>query len=431
MSERHIEMFWRCSSCNHRNLGRHQVCQSCKNPKDGSEQYEMPEDTASAVTVTDEALLRMATAGPNWRCAYCESDQRAFDGSCKSCGASAVEGSSTEDEAPPVPSTPPASGKGKDTSAKPGCGFGTYLVMIVVVFGCCCPMWMAEQKKSGQPQAQTAEQPKPGPEWTRALQVKELAWEHSVLVERYHLVENEGFEEDRPEGALQVKSLGSRHHHDEQVLNGYNTVYYTEQVQKGYTTETYRDREACGQDCSTTPKKCTESCKSNKNGFATCKTTCTGGDKSCTTRYCSVTKTRKVPRYVDERRSRKEPRYRSVPHKATWYAWKEWEWGHDRTVRANGTTLETHWPKDSELRPAKALPKGEKERNSRVTTYRVVFQGEGHEPVTYEPASLEEFKRFAPGSTHTLRKEDDKVSVMTPEAPAPKAPEDPASTPKK
>ncbi|WP_426749728.1 hypothetical protein [Myxococcus sp. Y35] len=414
MSERQIEMFWRCSSCNHRNLGRYMVCQGCKNAKDGSEQYEMPEDTASAVTVTEEALLRMATAGPNWRCAYCESDQRALDGGCKNCGASSVEGSIPAEPSPPAPS--------EKKREKGGRRMGCYIVSIVLFFGCCCPMWMNSGKKETSSATAATTAPKTGPEWTRTLQVKEVSWEHTVSVERYRLVEDEGFEEDRPEGALQVKAQGKRHHHDEQVRDGYETVYYTESVQRGYTTETYREKEACGEDCSTTPRKCSEKCTSNKNGFATCKTTCTGGERECTTRYCSVKKTRKVPRYVDERRSRKEPRYRSVPRAATWYSWKEWRWIHERDVTANGTTLETRWPTDAELRPAKALGKGEKERNARSATYSVIFHGDNQPAVTYTPDTLEEFQRFRPGSTHTLQQEAGKVSVVPREPPAQAAP---------
>ncbi len=450
-------MFWRCSSCEHRNLGRHQVCQACHHPKDGSEQYEMPEDTAAAVTVTDEALLRMATAGPHWRCAYCESDQRALDGGCQNCGASAVEGMSTseEEETTPPPETRRASNKRKDDSSPILNGIMGLLVL-VLFFGGCLPRlcskepeptpapksaqkrtltrtWAetgaetrTETRAETQPLALAPSMPvQRGPEWTRDLQVKELAWEHSVRVERSQLVEHEGFAEARPADALDVKTQGSRHHHDERVLDGYDTHSYTERVRDGYTTETYQERESCGRDCTTTPKKCTESCKSNKNGFATCKTTCTGGDQRCTTRYCSVTKTRKVPRYVDERRSRQEPRYRTVSREAPWYVWKQREWSYDRTVTANGHTLKTRWPSKSELRPAKALGKGEQERSSRTATYHVIFQSEDHEPITYQPASMEEFRRFTPGSRHTLQKEDGRVSVIasvrkTSKAPAPK-----------
>jgi len=407
MSERHIEMFWRCTSCQHRNLGRHMVCQRCKNAKDGSEPYEMPEDTASAVTVTDAALLRMATAGPHWRCAYCDSDQRALDGGCRNCGASPPPGPSTPD-APPAPTA--------KKKSRRGCIF---LVLIVAFFGCCCPIWLnAGTSTSG------SSEPGDGgiqriTEWTQRLQVEEVTWEHTVTVERRHAVDREGFAEDRPSDAFQVKAQGQRHHHDEQVLNGYETVHYTERKQSGYTTETYRDKEACGEDCSTTPKKCKEDCTSNKNGFATCKTTCTGGEKRCTTRYCSVTKTRKEPKYVDERRSRKEPRYRSVPHQAPWFTWKEWAWSEDRRVRVNGQTLETRWPAEVQLRPLKPLPKGGQERTSRSASYTVVFQADGEASVQYSPKTLEEFQRYTLGSTHTLQLKNGEVSVVTEKPPPP------------
>lgn len=59
--ERIIEMTWRCSACQHRNLGRDKSCQRCGNPKDASEPFEMPEDPARAASVADPHLLRMAS----------------------------------------------------------------------------------------------------------------------------------------------------------------------------------------------------------------------------------------------------------------------------------------------------------------------------------------------------------------------------------
>ncbi|RJS17963.1 hypothetical protein DRW03_25720 [Corallococcus sp. H22C18031201] len=408
MSTRQIEMFWRCSSCQHRNLGRHLVCQHCKKAKDGSEQYEMPEDTASAATVTDTALLRMATAGPNWRCAYCDSDQRALNGDCENCGASAPPSPEPSGGVPPRPEKKPL-------TFMRGC---FYVLLGLLFFGCCCPMGVGilTGGKEGATGARDAGTPDAG--WTQALQVKEVSWEHLVDVERYRASEREGFAELRPANALQVKARGSRHHHDDQVLDGYETVYYTEQRQDGYTTESYREQEACGQDCSTTPRSCREQCTSNKNGFATCKTSCTGGERRCSTRYCSVTKTRRTPRYVDERRSRQEPHYRSVPRNAPWYSWTQWDWAHDRTVKKSGSTLETYWPSDVELRPVPPLEKGQKERTSRSAKYRVVFQGGGAPPVMYTPATLEEFQQYAVGSTHTLQEKDGQLTVV-PKAPPP------------
>ena len=102
-------MTWRCSTCQHQNLGRHKACQACANPKDGSEEYEMPANPELAASVTDAELMRMATAGPDWRCAYCGRDQRKLEGSCATCGASAVEGVVAKDAGaqPPAVVPPP------------------------------------------------------------------------------------------------------------------------------------------------------------------------------------------------------------------------------------------------------------------------------------------------------------------------------------
>src|SRR4051812_786332 len=86
---RKIEMVWRCTSGGTENLGRHTPCQSCGDPKGADERYEMPGDTRKAATVTDPDLLRKASAGANWRCGFCGSDQRALDGRCGNCGAGA------------------------------------------------------------------------------------------------------------------------------------------------------------------------------------------------------------------------------------------------------------------------------------------------------------------------------------------------------
>ncbi len=49
----------------------------------------MPAFTELAPSVTDPALLQMATAEPDWRCQFCGSDQRRGDQTCAACGAPA------------------------------------------------------------------------------------------------------------------------------------------------------------------------------------------------------------------------------------------------------------------------------------------------------------------------------------------------------
>src|SRR5262245_29907288 len=150
MSERQIEMTWRCTSCGAQNLGRHSVCQGCGNPKDESEAYEMPADPSAAASVVDPALLRMARAGANWRCRYCGSDQRAFDGTCAQCGASQGEGRSTAARPEPIVARPLAPVQPRLRLPFPVVIAG---VVAVVVGLALCGMGLMVRKRSRPPPA--------------------------------------------------------------------------------------------------------------------------------------------------------------------------------------------------------------------------------------------------------------------------------------
>jgi hypothetical protein len=240
--------------------------------------------------------------------------------------------------------------------------------------------------------------------------VRAVAWEHTVNVERYAIVGEQGFA-PVPGDAMDVKSLGDRHHHDEQVLDHYETEHYTERVQDGFTQESYTERVACGEDCYETPQSCSETCTDDGNGFATCTETCTGGGQSCTTRYCTETRYRDVPRYRDEQRSREVPVYRSEPRYAEYFAWNAWRWRWNRSEVARGDTTVTQWP-DGGL--GVGLGPGEQERESLRATYEVVFGSEDGQSWNWTPADLATFERYEVGSPHVLRFDDGRMTVDPP-----------------
>ncbi len=392
MTERQIEMLWRCTSCSHKNLGRYATCQSCKNPKDGTEQYEMPSDTAAAQTVDDPKLLRLATAGENWKCQYCGSDQRALDGKCQQCGAA-----SDLSEPAPAPRPPPLQAPAPRRGPKlRWVLLGVFSGTAMLCFGAGLVAYLAHRP-------------------FRAS-VASLEWEHVEHVERYQVFHREGFAENRPAAAFNVKPAGKRHHHDDQVVDGYNTEYYTERVSDGYATEHYTARVSCGQDCTSRPKSCSERCTSNSNGFATCRTVCTGGGQSCTTRYCSESRTRQVPKYRNVQRSRQVPRYRAVPRDAPWFTFDVWDWAPNRDVTTRGRSGKTRWATPEELQPPTPLGEGEQERTRREGSYKVTFVDEKMKFYEYAPASLEEFEGFRTGATLQLRDEGGgKVTPVRPE----------------
>jgi hypothetical protein len=231
--------------------------------------------------------------------------------------------------------------------------------------------------------------------------VADVSWERVINVERFQAVAHDGFKENFATDALEVKSLGQREHHQEQVLDHYDTERYSVDVADGYRTETYSERESCGQDCTSTPQSCHESCKSNKNGFATCKTVCSGGGRSCSTRYCDKTKTRQVAKTRSESRTRQVPRYRSEPRYAEAFSWVHWEWLPARTARAAGTDVTTRWP-ESNLN--KGLADGEKERETRREKYQVTLDYGEKRTLTFAPND-ELFAKFAPGTKHSIHTE--------------------------
>jgi hypothetical protein len=382
---RHIELTWRCSTCGHQNLGRHKQCVACGHEKDASEAYEMPADPRTAVNVTDDPLLRMAKAGPDWRCAYCGADQRRSQGSCANCGAPAVEGSEVPDDAPPPPAAaaPP----------RPRRRLRWVALLALPVIAVAGIAWNASRPR----------------DWDATVQA--VSWEHVIDVERYAARAGEGFKENIPADAFDVRGAGERVHHQERVLDHYETERYAVEVPDGTRSETYTARVACGEDCSETPRSCRESCKNDKNGFATCREVCTGGGRRCSTRYCSETRTRQVPKTRTEWRSRQVPRYRQEPRYAEAFRWRVWTWAPARSIRAAGTeTTGLRWPND-ETRVGAGLASGEKERATRKSRYLVTLRYDEDKDLRFEPPSAEAFASFTPGSRHAVRREHGKMFV--------------------
>jgi hypothetical protein len=393
--ERQIELTWRCTTCGHRNLGRHVVCTNCGNPKDASEQDEMPADPSAVASVADPEMLRMATAGAHWKCPFCGSNQRAYDGSCGHCGAGK----------PPMAASPDQPPRAAAPVAKPRRSMPVALLLAagaagLLGFGTCAGVvaWRGAHRGAGQA-------PRPvGHLLPRVVEgrVAKVEWRHTLVVERWQLFDREGFEEGRPADAVEVKAKEKRVHHTEKVQDGFDTEWYEERVQDGTTRESYTERVSCGQNCTTAPRTCREVCTKNKNGFATCRQECTGGNQSCTTKYCDETKYRDVPRYKNVRRSRQKPRYRDEPRYATWYSWRVWGWGEVRRLPLSGTTTDTAWPTDAETEATARSGKPDKLRARRDAFYGVTFQYAGDRAHAHSPSSEQDFKRFAPGTAFGL-----------------------------
>ncbi len=386
MSGRQIELTWRCSSCGHRNLGRHLICQSCGNPKDDGEVYEMPPDPSKVASVTDGAMLRQARAGANWRCAFCGSDTRAFDGTCAQCGATPVDGRGV------APRTArQAARRARPTSGPrlPLVAVGALVALALIACGIVSVLAFSSKRASSTYAAAPAE-----PEFRNVQgHVRGAHWKQQISVERWSIVEKEGFAEQKPSDATNVRPLGERVHHTDSVQQGTKTEAYTETVTE-MENETYSDQEPCGQDCTTLPQSCHEECTNNNNGYATCHTVCSGGGQSCSPKYCQVQKTRMVPKTKQVPKTRTVPNMVDVPRMAPFFSWKQWDWAKNRTLEETGEGFSPRWPTDEKVALGAALGKGEKERAEKIAEYTVDIVATDGTPHTVHPTTEAELATY-------------------------------------
>jgi len=365
-------MRWRCGACHTENLGRHKRCQHCTKVKDVEKFYDAPETATPSVeqAVTEPELIALATAGADWACGYCRVAQRAGNEECSNCGAPRNDpehpGTAVVQEVLNAPE-PAARREGVPMTLADVAARATkevdanearrkrkwqLAVAAVVALGGVLGIWLIFRSR------------------VLEARVVQRAWEHTVVVERYQIVSRESFVEDRPEDAFDIVAAGERAHH-------------TEQVQDGTERESYTESVACGEDCTTTSVSCTE----NENGFKTC----SGGDRVCSTRYCSETRYRDVPRY------------KSVPVYRTWYKWRVWQWKVARVLHEKGTTEAPRWPSDAQVRLGAGSGPGEKERARREAKYEVTFADDEEEEYPYRPQDLEAFSALPMGAERTIR----------------------------
>jgi hypothetical protein len=77
--------YWDCPSCNaKKNLGPNATCASCGRPRGPNIPFYTDD---SAPVVEDPELVARARAGADWKCKYCNADNRAGVMDCAQCGA--------------------------------------------------------------------------------------------------------------------------------------------------------------------------------------------------------------------------------------------------------------------------------------------------------------------------------------------------------
>lgn len=380
-----IEMLWTCSVCRHgSNRGlKDRYCCNCGHKKDASDPERMPDDMTEAAALTGDDAHK-AAAGADWVCKFCDSLQNQWNKCCGNCGATERGTKLAEVGAVSQLVTPAEAQRiGREVRED-----FEEAVRETEARG---------RELDGLARAESARPPRESPLLRAALpylagaalvallsalvwwlftprmveaKVSQLYWQHDTLIERYALHEHEGWTPGLD--AVDVSPRGLRHHH-------YDRVHV------GSHRESYSESYACGETCSTSPSYTT--CSSNGNGTARC--TKHGGNRSCSTKYCSRTAYRTVQDYENVSRSQ------------VWYAWKAWDWAHERTVTRSGFSHATTWPAESELQAW--LSDGEKERSSRQASYKVTFSDVKDGETHFIRPNAAEFQTYDLGERYRLK----------------------------
>ena len=75
---------WDCRQCGHIGImGPETKCINCDAPRPKGVRYYLPGD---AQIVTNEEEIKKAKAGADWRCSFCETNNKAYNVACTSCG---------------------------------------------------------------------------------------------------------------------------------------------------------------------------------------------------------------------------------------------------------------------------------------------------------------------------------------------------------
>jgi hypothetical protein len=362
-----IEMAWPCTSCQTRNMGRDLVCVSCGSPRkhtDHGESYVLPADLGAA-RVTDESLKATFSAGPNWHCENCGSDQRRADGSCLQCGANKQENDEPTPSAivPPPQRNQPEDDRRERTHA-PSFNWRGLLTAAGVVTGSVAAVaaiaWLL---------------------WPRDMTatVASTRWEYVSVLSQRKVNDGEGWKRSAPGGAYgfvcQKRKSGTEkcHPYDCNPHKVYETCYDT-----------------CPRvvEVKCRPRECNcridrSSCVADGAGGADC-------DEVCDTCYdtCKKTVEEKCRPHDCNGRTVYDTCYDTCDVMENWCTYEYDTWPTINTQRMSGTGRVTEWPA--------LVANGPDQRLKRTESYRVEFSND-EDAWTYKPDGLADYRRFAVG----------------------------------
>ncbi len=199
-----IPLIWECAFCSTQNPGPIKSCTSCGAPQPEDVEF-LQVDEERFNFIKDEALIRMAKAGPDIHCPFCGTRNRATAELCKKCGGEISMGGKAREAGGRVRTTTearqrePAPVEKPKKKVSPLIAFGILGVIIACVAGLFLIFFRTQDVTAN---------------------VTEVKWQRSIDIEAFTSVTKSDWWDEVPDGAeIQDCSLEYRYTSEEPVPN--------------------------------------------------------------------------------------------------------------------------------------------------------------------------------------------------------------------
>ena len=222
-----VNLVWTCPSCTTQNPGPIRSCTSCGAPQPAEIQFEEV-DQSKFELIKDEALIRMAKAGPDKHCPYCGTRNKSTEDLCVECGGDISTGALLRKHGDKIrsPQEAPSTDAAPRKKMSKGCLTGLIITAVITGIGLIILLILSLQSE------------------TVSAKVTDVKWELTKVIESYTSVEGRDWYDEIPEGAELVScSSEYRYTSDEPVANA------TETCSEPYTIDTGTGVGKLVQDC--------------------------------------------------------------------------------------------------------------------------------------------------------------------------------------
>ncbi len=227
-----IPLIWTCAYCETQNPGPIQTCTGCGAPQPPDVKFTRV-DQETFDFIKDEALIRMAKAGPDIHCPYCGTRNPSSATLCSNCGGDLSMGGESRETGQQVETTQEAkaAASGPPSAEKKKAGRKTTIFVLLAVFACIAAfiIFMVMMFKTDDVTAT----------------VTNATWERNIAIEAYTSVTDQTWYDEIPSNAsIGYCTEAHRYTSDQPVANA------TEVCGEAYVEDTGTGVGEVVQDCS-------------------------------------------------------------------------------------------------------------------------------------------------------------------------------------